>query len=140
MKIFFNVQFMSNIRMDTGADLQGHTCTLCQRLCGFLRRRWTRMDAFPSWPMMMRASEPPMKSRRSELFQFLLGFPDMASSVGSRIAIKIAGDAARLRHQTMVSCVDVPGEHEQVGDQCCPEPIFISDLAAQPRLDDEPGE
>jgi hypothetical protein len=71
-----------------------------------------------------------MKSRRSVLFQFLFGFPDMASSVGSRITARIAGDAVRLRQRVMVSCVDFPREHEEIGNQSCPEPFFVSDLAA----------
>jgi hypothetical protein len=78
VKFFFNVQFISNIRMDTCADPQGHMCILYQRLCGFLRRRWTCMDAFSSWPMMMRASEPPMKLRLSAesatIFMFMTPF------------------------------------------------------------------
>src|SRR5271169_402646 len=59
------VQSMSNIRMDTCADPQGYMWTLYQRLCRLLRRRRTRADVFSSWPMMIRASEPPMKWRRS---------------------------------------------------------------------------
>jgi hypothetical protein len=49
----------------------------------------------------------------------------------------MAGDPVRVWYRLMVCPAEFFFEHEQIGDQCRPESLFITDLAALLRLGDQ---